>query len=105
MVPWEADAKMDVRVKEVSFVVVFKMTPVIDKSGSVGRQGEPQTAGLIQNSLPQINGDILRKECLLEEPHHGQKYPGPTTPAVLSHWSFSETSWSLVECSSRSWGC
>lgn len=52
-VPQEADAEMDFRVKEISFVVVvFRMNPVIDKGRrNTGGQGEPQTAVLIPQSL------------------------------------------------------
>lgn len=51
-VPQEADNEMDVGVKEVSFAVVFRMTPVVDKrAGSRSGQREPQTAVLIRQNL------------------------------------------------------
>ena len=88
--------------KKFLLLLFFRMTPVVGKrAGSRSGQREPQTAVLIWQSLWQLHGDTLRKDYLLEEPIM-QKYPGPATPAILSHWGFSETVWSLIEGTKRS---
>ena len=61
--------------------------PVKDK-GRESWMGIESLQAMMQicSNIGQSNGGPWSKDCSLEEPYIGQKWPSPGTPAMLSHW-------------------